>query len=120
MEQTADEAFALFVDAALKGERAPLNWPFGEIRYKPLLALVREGRIRTEVYGRNWRVVQIMVGEHAGKRTKEHPPGGEPFMVNGKRVFRERAAKVAKTPSGRPSVARQEPWKPGTPVGGKP
>ena len=35
--------------------------------------LLKEGRIRIEIYGRNWRVAEILKGPNAGKRTKGPP-----------------------------------------------
>jgi len=43
-----------------------------------ITALAEQGLIRVEVYGRNWRVVEIVA---TGDRTAESPLGGEPYLV---------------------------------------
>lgn len=85
--------FALLVAAAVAGERCPQNYPFGPI--KSISALVKAGMIRTEIYALNWRVAQILDGPHAGKRTKEPPMGGEPYLINGvaTQLLRARASR---------------------------
>lgn len=44
-------------------------------------ALAQDGRVKVEVYGRNWRVVEILAGPDAGARTEECPAGGAPYLV---------------------------------------
>lgn len=43
--------------------------------------LVKSGRIVVHVYPRNWRVVIICTGQHAGKVTMPSPGGGDPLVV---------------------------------------
>ena len=43
------------------------------------------GHIRIEIYGRNWRVIEIMRGPHKGARTMGPPHGGKPHKVIGPR-----------------------------------
>jgi len=50
-----------------------------------ITALAEEGLIRVEVYGRNWRVVEIRA---TGDRTQEPPLGGEPWLTIGAEAAR--------------------------------
>jgi hypothetical protein len=81
-QERKDAVFALVEASAARGDRCPTNadLPFGCKNALP--ALAREGKIRIEVYSRNWRVVTILVGPHRGKKTKAPPVGvGEPYVV---------------------------------------
>jgi hypothetical protein len=72
-----EAGFALIERAALAGERCPTTLttdnPTGTLLAGIAAILVKEGRIKIEIYGRNWRVVEILKGPNAGKRTKEAP-----------------------------------------------
>lgn len=72
-----NEGFALIERAAIKGDRCPTNIsmdnPDGTLRSGITSALLKEGRIKIEVYAHNWRVVEISIGPNAGKRTKAPP-----------------------------------------------
>lgn len=81
-----DAVFALIVEAALNNERCPMNYGFersrGTIPQGAVDGLVKEGKIRVEVYAKNYRVIEIMWGRNAGKRTK--PPDNKhwkPYKV---------------------------------------
>lgn len=78
--------FAILLAAALAGERCPRNTPHGPLAGDAITFLVRAGRIRSEVYDKNYRVVTILAGEHAGRSTAPHPGGGKPFRVDGRLV----------------------------------
>lgn len=82
--------FALLVAAAVAGERCPQTAPHGPMQSGAVDALVGAGRIKSEVYALNYRVVTILSGEHAGKATAPHPKGLRPYMVNGRHVDRGR------------------------------
>jgi hypothetical protein len=97
-----DKAFALLVEAADVGERCPKTIG-GPLAKDALTALVRAGRVRSEVYAHNYRVVTILVGEHAGKSTAPHPAGGKPFRVNGRLVHGEHAA-ISRRSAGTPAA----------------
>lgn len=43
--------------------------------------LARTGLIKIEVYGRNWRVIEIKQGPHAGARTMAPSHGGKPYKI---------------------------------------
>lgn len=79
--------FALIELAAENGERCPTNQsaenPTGELRSGVTTALLKQGRIRVEVYAHNWRVVTILTGPHAGKRTAPSPykGAGKPYLT---------------------------------------
>lgn len=86
--------FERFVQAAREGERCPSNdliegllrnaglpqTAFGA-RKGHAMTLAERGDIRVEVSGKNWRVVEILTGEHAGKRTMPDPKGGRPTRI---------------------------------------
>lgn len=78
----------LLVAAAVDGERCPQDAPHGPLGRGAISELVRAGQIRSEVYSRNWRVVTILKGEHAGKSTAAPPWGGKPYRVDGELVER--------------------------------
>jgi hypothetical protein len=66
--QQLDEAFTTLVGFACRRERCPQNGTHGTSS-SVMLALRKQGRIRVLVYVHNWRAVEILTGEHAGKRT---------------------------------------------------
>lgn len=79
--------FAAIVAAAEAGERCPASRPHGPLHPDAVQALVRAGRVRSEIFGHNWRVVTILVGEHAGKSTAHNPrlpAGAKAYLVDGK------------------------------------
>ena len=82
--------FGLLEAAAVAGERCPFSNPFGPISSASITALVESGRIRSEVYRHNWRVVTILDGPHKGKSTQAAAPGLAPYLVNGGHVGRLR------------------------------
>ncbi len=71
-----DTTFAAVVRAALAGERCPISHKYKTdgptIKSTELRELARLGHARIEVYPRNWRVVHILSGPHAGKSTKPY------------------------------------------------
>ena len=76
---------ALLKECAEKGLRCPSNPEIGTyvraLGFKFLSecqpsSLARQGILRTEVYGHNWRVIEI-----GGKRTKEAPAGQKPYLI---------------------------------------
>lgn len=72
--------------AAIAGERCPKSHPEGPLSSGSIGVLYEAGRIKSEVYARNWRVVTILTGEHAGKSTAPPPRPGAPYLVNGRHV----------------------------------
>jgi hypothetical protein len=82
-----EQGFAAIERAALNGERCPTNHkgtenPNGTLPSGITTALLKEGKIRIEVYPHNYRVIEILVGSNAGKRTKG-PPNKKwrPYLV---------------------------------------
>lgn len=67
-------AFSMIEAAAMKGARCPQanEFPEGGVA-SAVYALADQGKIKIETYAKNWRVVQILEGPHAGKRTKACP-----------------------------------------------
>ena len=84
MSRSRDRTFHLLAEAARTGARCPKK---GEIPWGKdhVAMLARLGHIRIEIYARNWRVVEIMTGPHAGKRTAPAPfpedGSGKPYRV---------------------------------------
>lgn len=77
-----NEAFRIVEAAAVAGERCPTNDQMPDGMQTVIGRLARAGRVRIEVYGRNWRVVEILTGPNKGKRTQEHPtPGARPYRI---------------------------------------
>ena len=66
--------------AALEGKRCPTNLELG---CSVLPELAREGLFKIEVCGKNYRIVTILTGEHAGKKTAPHPHRSTPYVVIG-------------------------------------
>jgi hypothetical protein len=77
----SQHAFGLFVAAAVEGRRCPTNEELGPGGRKAINELFRLGAIRSEVYARNWREMEILAGEHAGKRTQSAPDGWMPYYI---------------------------------------
>ena len=75
-----DYIFNIIVKRAFKGERAP---QIGEYKSLPpvIATLAKQGRIKVEIYARNWRVIEILKGPSVGARTKEPSRVGEPYLV---------------------------------------
>lgn len=87
--QRKELIFGLIVEAALSGERCPTSIDISMQHdltnssvYFSMLA--RDGRIRIEISGRNWRTVWICDGEHRGKSTQTPARArSRPHMVLG-------------------------------------
>jgi hypothetical protein len=78
-------AINLIADAADHGERCPTTPEFVRrgISNPPISQLARLGFVRSEVFGKNYRVVHILTGPHAGKSTRPPEDGGAPWLVIG-------------------------------------
>lgn len=75
--QSDDDVFALIVAAAVAGERCPQAKPQGPIVDRSAtMRLARDGKIRVDIYFRNYRVATIMEGKHRGKETAPCPKAG--------------------------------------------
>jgi hypothetical protein len=85
-EAEIEHAFSLIEQAALKGERAPQNEPFGPIRVVALGKLYDTARIRGEIYLNNFRRIVILTGPNRGKGTADPPTPGPPWKIIEKRV----------------------------------
>lgn len=65
-------AFDLLVQAAINNQRCPMSSGPSQVEAfsrGEISALCRAGRIRSEVYRHNYRVVVILQGPHRGKNT---------------------------------------------------
>jgi hypothetical protein len=82
-----DDGFAEIERAAVNDARCPTNRsqenPTGTLRIGVTTELVREGKIKIEVYAHNWRVVELLTGPNAGKRTQKPPYkyATKPYLV---------------------------------------
>ncbi len=83
-----DTDFDLLVAAAVAGERCPQSTPYGPLKKGAIGALVRERKIKSEVYRHNYRVVTILAGPHRGASTAPADRGLRPYIVNGVRIGR--------------------------------
>lgn len=74
MRRRRERVFALIEAAAVARRRCPQNHEFAVINASgAVYALAADGQIRVEVYGKNWRVIEILVGRHEGRRTAKPP-----------------------------------------------
>ena len=64
-----ERAYTMIEQAAIHGDRCPFNDNMDATGRCFVPELARTGRIRVEVYARNWRVVTLLTGEHKGKHT---------------------------------------------------
>lgn len=102
-----DKAFARIEQCTVDRLRCPQNDEIPGITFS---TLARQGRIKVMVFRKNYRVVEILVGPHAGKQTADAPDrriGEVPYKIVD-----------ASAPSLRNTIEkkhRQEPWKPGSP-----
>lgn len=64
----------------IRDELARAGLPHGK-GTAPTTALAFMGRIRVHVHARNWRVVEILDGPHAGQQTKGAPNGHACYLV---------------------------------------
>ncbi len=96
LETRLGHVFGMVEEAAVQGFRCPTNEELREAFRKKgflhnatatacppnsLATLARRGKIRVEIYGRNWRVAEILTGIHRGKRTLGSPHGDLPYLV---------------------------------------
>lgn len=108
-------AFAIVERAAIAGERCPTNEALCDaLRLQGfvfaggnvlLSDLAREGHLEIRVCAHNWRIVQLLTGEHAGTSTAPAPgrpyPPGRAYIVIGP----ENGAR----PSGPPQAPAEPP-----------
>lgn len=115
LRKRKERVFALIEAAALSGQRCPPTAgpdAHPDMRAGLLSELAREGRVRIEISGLNWRTVTITQGPHAGKHTRRDPSGRSIYQVidkNGRRVNGVLIETIAE------QAKRQQPWKPGDP-----
>lgn len=101
--------YALIEEAAVAGTRCPQRKPNGPLNNKSISRLAREGRLKSEVYACNWRVVTILTGPHQGAATAPPPYAcGDPYIVMDKTGTRRNGRLVNSGTSRRqaPSVPR--------------
>ena len=84
--QKIQKSFEIIEAAAVKGERCPMNWDL-PIMYA-VGVLAREGKIKSEISGHNYRQVTILVGPNAGKSTAPDPSMARIWMVIGKTTIK--------------------------------
>lgn len=102
-----DDIFEQIAEIAALGGRCPTASTIASHYFSNL---ARQGRIRVRVFRENYRVVDILVGPHAGKSTADSPsrrPAEKPYMIIDAKSLPLRA--------NIPKAQRREPWKPGAP-----
>lgn len=80
-DQVLQSVFNALERAACAGVRCPVNDELSATSRSAVPALAYRGLIRVEVYGHNYRVVEILDGPHKGKRTQAAPKGYRPYKV---------------------------------------
>ena len=92
MASIDQEVLDFVIECAVTGRRAPT---LDELQHKwwrkgandALRRLFHANVLICEVYAHNWRVIEVNVGEHRGKRTQERPGRrSKPYMVVGSRM----------------------------------
>lgn len=78
--EKVEACFRAIVAAAIEGKRCPENDTQGVSSYLTTF-LAREGRIRIEISGHNYRRIVILTGDHAGKATAPDPTGRKPWKI---------------------------------------
>lgn len=113
MTSARDAAWEALNKAALSGARCPTAGTFGLSR-AGVKQLLKEEKIRVEVYSRNWRVVTILDGDNKGRSTLRSPCGGKPYRVlEGASDTLANAGRHGRQSSRRPiTLAPSEPRKP--------
>lgn len=80
-----DGVLALIEQAAINGTRCPQGTVVSSHMVREL---AREGLIRIEISGKNWRRVTLLKGEHAGKSSAPDPEGRAPYRtIEGERDY---------------------------------
>lgn len=82
--EQVQRCFEALQRAAVAGARCPLSGSDG-VTSDLTAALAKSGRIKIEVYARNYRVVEILDGPNKGKRTRSAPVGHETYKLIDKR-----------------------------------
>jgi len=81
-KKAMEKVFNIVVKTALAGDRCPTNGEFlsdhgicaAGVR---IMDLAMCGRVKNEVWAKNWRIIEITSGEHKGARTAESPFVGD-------------------------------------------
>lgn len=104
-EAHRQETLQRIIEAGLAGLRCPTR---DEVSHTFVTDLVRTGDIRVEIYAGNWRVIEILTGEHKGLRTAERPgkrvPAWKVMDARGTRKFD--VPKLKQPPRKKPSAPR--------------
>lgn len=79
MTKPLAHTFDLLERTALAGERCPQNG--ANVRSGDVVVLARQGKIRIEISGKNYRRVVILASEHAGRATAGNPDGHPAWKV---------------------------------------
>lgn len=90
-QERIEKCFEAIVHAVISGQRCPENDTL-HVNTERCRHLALAGRIKVEVFARNYRVVTILDGPHAGKKTAPAPYNVQKpkFVINkdGKTVFK--------------------------------
>lgn len=113
-KREVEAAYAIIERAAIAGARAPKNISLdiddGEVKAYAVHELCRTGRIKVEIYGRNFRRMTILTGPHEGKQTAASPK----IFARARMTIGLTTTRAAKTPRGaqgraKPSAPRPFP-----------
>ncbi|MGB6535915.1 MAG: hypothetical protein WBF58_08130 [Xanthobacteraceae bacterium] len=90
-QERVELCFQVILRAAMQGERCPENGS-SNVNTGLCRALADAGRIKIEVFARNFRVVTILTGRHGGRKTAPPPyKVSQPKLViskDGKHIFK--------------------------------
>lgn len=84
--QKIRKSFEMIEAAAVNGDRCPMGWDLPLIGAPGILA--RDGKIKIEISGHNYRQVTILTGPNAGRATAPNPSGAMAWMIIGKTTLR--------------------------------
>ena len=77
--------FRMIESRAAIGGRMPRHEDFktdGPSIKRSIVRLIKAGKIQCNISGRNWRVMTVLVGPHAGTQTQVPPHGGAVYAVS--------------------------------------
>lgn len=110
---TIERVFNQLVDAAVNGLRCPVTARDGldGLPAGATHVLARDGRIRIEIFPKNYRRVTILEGPHTGKMTKSPPgPPANPIRVVDTNGVKERTQVAMRQPSPPRALTAAELW----------
>lgn len=108
--EVLDRTFELLEGIAAAGNRCPMSAREGRegLPVGSTLVLARAGRIKIEIFARNFRRVEILTGPHAGKKTAAPPAHyGPPYKIVGTETVTNTHASKVSPSAPRPLTANE-------------